>query len=229
MVIQYLIGGKIELQNVSLNYSCLLHLKCFFFIKISNGKFQDSKDKIICLEGTKVPLIAEKRQGHIVIFIIKVKSSERITHISHKQLSITCWGSDHGQTAEMHILHTKADLVSRFHQHPTVSTCYRATAPSPMNTQTHGLGFPFPRSSLIYYLDILVSPPFPSSLPPSLPLFIPPSLPPSLALSLLLLFSLSLSAFSLSPGVCSFSLSLPHSLCRLSAVTSLASFLGRDQ
>lgn len=40
--------------------------------------YNTQKIKYICLKGTKVPLILGERQGHLVIFIIQVNSSERI-------------------------------------------------------------------------------------------------------------------------------------------------------
>lgn len=69
------------------------------------------------------------------------------------------WDSD---PDEMHVLHTKVDLASRFSQSPSVPTWH--TSPSTMNCAAQGLGF----SSRGFFLcnpDILISLLF------SLPLF----------------------------------------------------------
>ena len=51
------------------------------------------------------------------------------------------WFQTQGQGTEVHILHTKADLASRFSQHPSVPTWH--TLPPTLNFPAQGFGLPF--------------------------------------------------------------------------------------
>lgn len=61
-----------------------------------------------------------------------------------------------GQTAEMHILHTKLDLTSRFSQFLPVTEHGGHIWPSVLKFPAKGLGLPSPEA-LLYKADILVS------------------------------------------------------------------------
>lgn len=58
---------------------------------------------------------------------------------------------------EVHILHIKTDLASRFSQYPSVRTWQ--TPPPTLNFPAQCLGYPSPRGSSLYNPDlVLVSP-----------------------------------------------------------------------
>ena len=60
-----------------------------------------------------------------------------------------------GQGTEVRILHIKADLTSRFSQHPAVSF-WHILSPT-LNFPAQELGCPSPRGSSLYHPDILAS------------------------------------------------------------------------
>lgn len=105
-----------------------------------------------------------------------------------------CWDADLRQMTEVHILHTKADLDSRFSQHPSVLTCYWAWLAYPAlyhELFNPGVGFPSPWSSSFYNPDILVA----------CPLFlVSPSLHVLSPCMIMLSLFLSLNLLSLSHG-----------------------------
>jgi hypothetical protein len=69
-----------------------------------------------------------------------------------------CLVSDPGDKGlkYFYILHTKADLASRFSQHPSVPNGH--TLPPTLNFPVQGLGCSSPRGSSLYNPDVLVSP-----------------------------------------------------------------------